>query len=62
MLRSTQLFQYRRDDINFLAPHVPAFAGVWIQARNQNSRLCNPEFLLHVRVQDAQRGFEIALR
>jgi hypothetical protein len=38
-----QRIEHRRDDVDFLAPHVPAFAGVRVEPRHQDARLRDAE-------------------
>ena len=49
----TQARQARLDDVDFLAAHVPAFAGMGVEAADQDARRGNAELVDQVGMQDA---------
>jgi hypothetical protein len=52
-------FEHRRDDLDLLAAHVPAFAGMRVEPGHQDARPRDAELAAQVGVQDAQRAFPV---
>ena len=50
---AAQACQARLDDVDFLAAHVPAFAGMGVEAADQDARRGNAELVDQVGMQDA---------
>ena len=52
--------QHRSDDLDFLAPHVPALTGMGVQSQHRNVGLADGEIVLQIVSQDfdglAQQG------